>query len=194
MLKAFHEFLPILLIFICSGSPRGRGIHISTYSLSSDGLFKSPWKDASYSKHMKQMTNNIKWLTWKNGCCKHWSAVGLLDGSHEQSCCVMNGGIDQLNSISYFVHNICQQCKEADIRNTLIKSIASKLAFGMTSDRLAGEIYQGKKKIWVCDLIIHMSVIKVKRNWHETKKTFILDLHQNNLFHTTVKHFSVLGS
>lgn len=146
MLKVSYEFLPTLLKFICSGSPRGRGIRISTYSLASGGLFKSPWNDANYSKNLKQTRYSIKWLTWKNGCCKHWSAVGLLNGSHEQSCYVMKVGIDQLKNISYFVHKTCQQCKEATRRNTLIKSIASKLAFGMTSDRLAGVIYQKRKK------------------------------------------------
>lgn len=67
------------------------------------------------------------------------------------------------------MHKICQQCKEATIRNTLIKSIASKLEFGMTSDRLAGVIYQKpkrekKKKKELNMVIIHMSAIKAKRN------------------------------
>lgn len=29
-------------------------------------------------------------------------------------------------------------------------------------------------------MIIHMSVIKVKGNWQETNKKFMLDLHQDN--------------
>lgn len=41
-------------------------------------------KNDSHAK--EESTLERAHITWKNGCCSDWSAVGLFNGSHEHNC------------------------------------------------------------------------------------------------------------